>query len=79
MPEQPSNQQLQASNQRLQAEVAILLVRIKELESRLNQHSGNSSMPPSTDQVKRVVKNTREKSGKRAGAQPGHKVRLCRW
>ena len=47
---------------------------IKELESRLNQNSQNSSKPPSTDVFeKRVPKaNTREKTNRKPGGQPGH-------
>ncbi len=51
-----------------------LLDRITELEDRLNQHSGNSSKPPSSDGPGSAPP-TRQRpaSAKRRGAQPGHK------
>ena len=47
---------------------------ITELESRLNRNSKNSSMPPSSDTFeKRTPKaNTREKTNRKPGGQPGH-------
>jgi transposase len=47
--------------------------RIKELEERLSQNSQNSSKPPSTDGYNKVIKNNREKSDRKQGAQEGHK------
>ncbi|WP_421241570.1 IS66 family transposase [Aeromonas enteropelogenes] len=47
-----------------------LLDRITELEDSLNQHSGNSSKPPSSDGP---PARPRPASGKKRGAQPGHK------
>ncbi len=51
-----------------------LLDRIAELEDRLKQNSGNSSRPPSSDgpDVGASVRK-RPGSGKKRGAQPGHK------
>ena len=51
-----------------------LLDRIAELEDRLNQNSGNSSKPPSSDGPGGSPP-TRQRpvSGKQRGAQPGHK------
>ena len=46
---------------------------IKELREQLNKNSGNSSKPPSTDGFKKVNRSLREKSGKKPGAQKGHK------
>ena len=50
-----------------------LEARIVELESRLNKNSSNSSKPPSSDGLKKVIKNNREQSENKQGAQPGHK------
>lgn len=49
-----------------------LLRRIAELEARLNKNSNNSSKPPSTDGLKKQIKNNREKSERKPGAQDGH-------
>jgi len=61
----------------LKIEVEVLLARIKLLEGQKNKNSRNSSKPPSTDKSrktgKKVVKNSRQKSGKRTGGQPGNK------
>ncbi|ELM3618545.1 IS66 family transposase [Aeromonas sobria] len=51
-----------------------LLDRITELEDHLNQHSGNSSKPPSSDGPGSTPPaRSRPASGKKRGAQPGHK------
>jgi transposase len=51
-----------------------LLDRITELEGHLNQHSGNSSKPPSSDGPGNAPSpRSRPASGKKRGAQPGHK------
>ncbi len=51
-----------------------LLDRITELEDRLNQHSGNSSKPPSSNGPGCTPPvRPRPASGKKRGAQPGHK------
>jgi transposase len=50
-----------------------LEMRVKELEARLNLNSQNSSRPPSSDgPAKRVIKNLREKTGRKPGGQAGH-------
>jgi transposase len=46
--------------------------RISELEVRINKNSSNSSKPPSSDSFVKP-RNSREKSGKPTGGQPGHK------
>jgi transposase len=46
--------------------------KIAELEARLNLNSQNSSKPPSTDTWKKP-KTQRQKTGKKPGAQKGHK------
>ena len=49
------------------------LKRIEELEFLLKKNSSNSSKPPSSDGLKKKIKNNRQKSNRKAGAQPGHK------
>jgi transposase len=46
--------------------------RIKELESQINKNSSNSSKPPSSDGYKKGIKNNREPSQNKPGAQDGH-------
>ena len=47
--------------------------KLEELEARLNKNSSNSSKPPSTDGYKKKpITNSRKKSDKRSGGQPGH-------
>ena len=55
------------------AVIAAQSARIKELEERLGKNSQNSSKPPSSDGYRkpRPVSN-REKTERKAGAQPGH-------
>jgi transposase len=50
-----------------------LIKRIEELESEKNKNSRNSSKPPSSDGLKKVIKNNREKSNRKQGGQDGHK------
>jgi len=59
---------------RMQEELKIYAARIAELESRLNTHSGNSSIPPSKNPLdKRKPKSLRPKSANPPGGQKGHK------
>jgi len=55
-----------------QAVILALLARIADLEARLNQHSGNSSKPPSSDPPDAPPKPPRTPRGKPRGGQPGH-------
>jgi hypothetical protein len=58
----------------LQTEQIKILQKLKvaELEERLNQNSGNSSKPPSSDgYTKPSPKSLRKKSGKKQGGQFG--------
>lgn len=55
-----------------ETEYRALLERIATLEAHLNQNSSNSSKPPSSDGYSKTVKNNREKSDRKPGAQPGH-------
>ena len=50
----------------------ILQARIAELEARLNQHSQNSSKPPSSDPPSAPPRPARTPRGRKAGAQVGH-------
>ena len=57
------------------AVIAQLESQIRTLQARLNEHSGNSSRPPSSDGLKKEgkKKGSTGKGGKRrAGGQPGH-------
>jgi transposase len=58
--------------ERLQATLAALTARVKQLEDRLATQSHNSSKPPSSDPLGKKTKSRREKSGKKPGGQPGH-------
>ncbi len=58
----------------LQFELARLMVRVTELETRLAKNSRNSSKPPGTDGLaKPAPKSSRVVSGLKPGGQPGHK------
>lgn len=56
----------------LRAENAALKEKVKELESRLNQNSKNSHLPPSRDRHK-IKAAFRKGKSKKSGGQPGHK------
>jgi transposase len=56
----------------LQQENADLRQRVTDLEARLNQHSQNSSKPPSSDPPEAPARPARSKRGRKAGGQPGH-------
>ena len=55
-----------------ETEYRTLLKRVEELEMLLRKNSNNSSKPPSSDGLKRTIKNNREKSNRKPGAQNGH-------
>ena len=63
-----------AEYEALKSLVIALTEKIKELEAKLNKNSKNSNNPPSSDGPKKgAVKNSRIKSNKQSGGQPGHK------
>ena len=55
------------------AVIAHLLGRVKVLEERVNLDSSNSSKPPSSNGPGKLNRAQRRASGRRRGAQPGHK------
>ena len=63
---------LKAENQRLSKENQALKGEVQKLKDIINKNSGNSSKPPSSDGFVRIH-NSREKSGRQPGGQPGHK------
>jgi transposase len=65
--------ELEAENQRQREQIAVLLLRVQELEGRLAKDSHNSSKPPASDGLKRKTKSLRAKSGKKPGGQLGHR------
>lgn len=69
---------LRAENKALKAMVEQLLARVAELEARLNQNSGNSSKPPSSD-MGRKPKPPSAPSGRKRGGQPGHAGKTREW
>jgi transposase len=66
-----TERRLISENEALKAAVEQLLARVAELEARLNQNSGNSSKPPSSD-AGRKRKPPAAPTGRRRGGQPGH-------
>lgn len=63
---------VRAAIQGLEATVALLQERVRELEARLAQNSTNSSKPPSSDPPG-VVRPAKKPKGKKRGGQPGHR------
>ena len=58
----------------LTATVATLTAKVAALEERLGKSSRNSSSPPSSDgPQKKKLRSTKKPSGRKPGAQPGHK------
>src|ERR671927_1395044 len=47
--------------------------RIRDLETRLGQHSANSSRPPSADPPQAPARPKAPLSGRKRGGQPGHR------
>jgi transposase len=75
-PSDLSSEQKDALIMQLFDHIAVLTDRVKELESQRSKNSRNSSKPPSSDgydKPKSKPKNSRKKSDKPSGGQPGHK------
>src|SRR5437868_6121466 len=53
-------------------EVQTLHTQVADLTARLNQHSGNSSRPPSADPPQAPPRLRRAPKGRKRGGQPGH-------
>ena len=59
---------------KLEAQVALLIARIAELEAKLAQNSSNSNRPPSSDTpADRQARRGKEPTGRPRGGQRGHK------
>ena len=59
--------------EQLQQQIVLLTARVAELEQHLKQDSHNSHQPPSSDGLAKKPCSQRQASGKRAGAQRGHR------
>jgi transposase len=70
--------QLEAEIERLREQNVALLSRVQDLEARLAKDSHNSGKPPSSDGLRRKPKSLRQKSGKKAGGQLGHRGETLR-
>src|SRR6266699_1471169 len=57
-------------------QIALLTAQVEDLQARLSKDGHNSHLPPSSDRFKRQPKSLRNKSGKKAGGQPGHPGQL---
>jgi transposase len=68
-----SDELLARQSPEAQAIIRLLLAKIAELETRLNQSPRNSSLPPSTEHPHAKPTPDKPKSKKKRGGQPGHK------
>src|SRR5258707_12318449 len=57
----------------LRAQVEALAAQVRDLQARAAQESHTSGKPPSSDGLKRRTKSLRQRSGKKAGGQLGHR------
>jgi transposase len=69
------NKQLKQENKELRERLAVAEAQIKQLVELLGQNSQNSNWPSSRDKSrkKRTSKSLRQKTGRKAGGQKGHK------
>lgn len=65
--------ELERENAALRARIVQLEARLQELEALLAKYSGNSSRPPSTDPPGAPPPAPPKRTGRKRGAQPGHK------
>ncbi len=65
-------QQQETLREELQKQVDILKDQVQALQDQLKKDSHNSHLPPSSDRFHRQLRSLRQKSGKKAGGQPGH-------
>src|SRR5450759_4404372 len=65
-------QQREILREELQHQVDLLKDQVQALQDQLKKDSHNSHLPPSSDRFHRQPKSLRQKSGKKAGGQPGH-------
>jgi transposase len=66
------NQALRAENEQLRGENQRLRSENEQLREQLGRNSQNSSQPPSQDMAQAAKSQSKGKSGKRRGGQPGH-------
>jgi transposase IS66 family protein/uncharacterized protein DUF6444 len=79
---QEANARLRAENAELKAQLAEQAEKIARLERLISRNSGNSSMPPSTDDLPRkkpAEPKTRRGGGRRPGKQPGAPGACLAW
>lgn len=59
--------------------IAQLQQHVQALQERVDKNSHNSHLPPSSDRFVRQPKSLHQKSGKKAGGQPGHEGTTLHW
>jgi len=66
-------ERLQEHASNLEEQIGVLQERVKTLEGQQAKDSHNSHLPPSSDRFVRVPKSLKQRSGKKAGGQKGHR------